>query len=219
MRQTIRFFILLLLVPLADLTAKEILILKDDQIARTKLRGSYARATYNNRLKRRVETAEGYIRTVDDSTLTIGLGLYREKIAYRDILRLIAGPTPAAVLRMERAVVKMESSKDVELSGLKAGAGWGYLFAAPGGLAWSSGAVGMGHRGSAEMSCSTGDSAWAPRWATWLFSWPSVKVLGFCPSTEPSMEPERKVFLLSRSATRGFLQGGDLWASGMSAQA
>ena len=68
--------------------AEELVTPKGGEIERSKFKvGMYVEVTYCSE-KGKKETAKGYIRAVEDDAIIIGRGLWKERIAYRDILSL-----------------------------------------------------------------------------------------------------------------------------------
>ncbi|MBI4531314.1 MAG: hypothetical protein HY709_07300 [Candidatus Latescibacteria bacterium] len=76
--------------------AQEVVILKGDDIGRSRLNvGAYIEVTYYS-TKGQKETANGYVEVIEDDTLTMGQGFWRERIAYRDIISLATSGLPIA---------------------------------------------------------------------------------------------------------------------------
>lgn len=103
MRWVISILVAVLLIQIGYVpcSAQGVAALKGHDIDRSKLKvGAYIWVAYYS-TKHRIETAKGYLKSVDDAALTLGSGLWKETIAYRDIIRLTMGPTVQDILRLE----------------------------------------------------------------------------------------------------------------------
>ena len=80
-----------LLIQAGYTSADQAQTLKGNELDRSRIKvGMYAAVDYYAS-DHRQETAKGYIRAADENALTVGEGLWKQKIAYQDVIRLTMG--------------------------------------------------------------------------------------------------------------------------------
>ena len=100
--------IVALLIPIGYLrgAAEDAVVLTGDEIEPGKLKvGSYVWVTHCALERDKQEKAKGYIKAVDDTSFVVGMGLWREKIVYRDVIVLVTGRSERHLIDLQRAAL------------------------------------------------------------------------------------------------------------------